>query len=95
MNAVDFVPYTLLAENERVTAYEFDLKPGETTDMHEHPNDSLLYPLDDGLVRYTGLDGRTEEHQVKAHTLEFRGPIWHSVENIGTSEVRALVVELR
>ena len=91
-----FIPWItkLYLENDRVRVYEFLAKPGEKTEMHEHP-DYIVYPLTDSLVRFTYKDGRTEEVKFKKGEPKFRGAHSHIVENIGKEEARVLVTDLK
>ncbi len=85
----------LLLENERVKVFEMDFKPGEKTDMHEHPGDYVVYPLSDGCLKFTNRDGQSQEQDFKVGEAGFQKAGWHIVENIGDTEVRGLVVELK
>jgi mannose-6-phosphate isomerase-like protein (cupin superfamily) len=54
-----------------------------------------VYALTSGKTKYTFSDGKTEEREVKAGTAVWSDGVTHSAENIGTTETRALVVELK
>ena len=84
----------LLLENDRVKVYEFSQKPGEKTEMHEHP-DLIVYPLTDSSMRFTYRDGTTKEVKFKKGEAAFSKSQWHAVENIGDSESRILAIDLK
>ena len=83
-----------LLENDRLNVYEFAAKPGEKTEMHQHP-DYLVYPLTDSLIRFTFEGGRTEEVRFRIGEPRFRSGHAHIVENIGDEEARVLVIDLK
>ena len=83
-----------LLENEKANVYEFVAKPGEKTEMHEHP-DYIVYPLTDSRIRFTFRDGRTEVAEFRKGEPKFREGHWHAVENIGNQESRILVIDLK
>ncbi len=85
----------LLLDNERMKAFEFDLKPNEQTDMHEHPYGYIVYPLSSGLLRFTTKNGQSQDVQIRTGDFDVRPPVVHSVENIGKTEVRMLAIELK
>ena len=81
-------------ENDRVRVQEHFVKVGETIAMHSHP-DKVIYALNDWKVRETLLDGTTRVVEGKAGTARWGKATQHAVENIGTTEVRNIVIELK
>ena len=81
-------------ENEHVRVLELRLKPGEREKQHTHPQ-YVLYALTDYRVRNTKADGTTQIFDRKAGDVFWGEPITHSGENIGNTEVRAVIVELK
>jgi quercetin dioxygenase-like cupin family protein len=86
--------YTLSMENDRVRVFEVRFKPGQETVMHGHP-DHVVYVLAD----YT-LDLRLPDGSHKKVPLKTGQTLWisagpHAAKNIGTSEGRAVVIELK
>jgi hypothetical protein len=51
--------------------------------------------LSDGKIRLTLADGRVEERTVKAGTAVWSDAIVHAAENVGSSEIREVQVELK
>ena len=86
--------YTIRLENERVRVIEYRLKPGQKEVMHSHPP-YVVHILSDGKIKSTVLGGATTETTVKKGDVLWRDPVTHSTENIGTTEVHAILVELK
>jgi hypothetical protein len=84
----------VLLENDRVRVQEHFLKLGEKVAMHSHPN-KVIYALNDWKVRETLADGTTRVVEGKAGTARWGKATQHAVENIGTTEVRNIVIELK
>jgi quercetin dioxygenase-like cupin family protein len=81
-------------ENDRVRVLELRLKPGEREKQHRHPQ-YLLYALTDYRVRNTKDDGTTQVFDRKAGDVFWGEPVTHSGENVGNTELRAVIVELK
>jgi beta-alanine degradation protein BauB len=81
-------------ENDRVRVLELRLRPGERERQHSHPQ-YVLYALTDYRVRNTKADGTTQVFERKAGDVYWGEPITHGGENIGTTELRAVIVELK
>ena len=81
-------------ENDRVRMIRCVIKPGEALPMHSHPA-NIVYSLTAGKAKYTFADGKTEERELKAGQAVWSEAISHGTENTGTTESRALVVELK
>jgi quercetin dioxygenase-like cupin family protein len=84
----------LVFENDRVRVYEVKNPPGGTLKMHSHPA-HVVYFLDAGKAKFTSADGKVTEAAVKAGEALWSDPVTHSVENIGTTPLRGIVVELK
>lgn len=84
----------ILLENDRVRVQEHYLKPGQTIGMHSHP-DKVIYAINDWKVRETYPDGTSRVVEGKAGTAVWGTAKTHAVENIGTTEVRNIVIELK
>jgi hypothetical protein len=85
---------TVKFENDRVRALELRLKPGEGEGFHPHPQ-YLLYALTNYRVKNTAADGTSKIFERKAGDIFWGEPITHKGENVGDTEVRALIVELK
>jgi quercetin dioxygenase-like cupin family protein len=86
--------YTVLFENERVRLLEARLKPGDSSALHSHP-DYLVYNLEDGRVKFSGPSGEGEEVELKAGDVMWREAEEHSAEGVGSTDVHALLFELK
>jgi quercetin dioxygenase-like cupin family protein len=85
---------TVKFENDRVRVLELRLKPGEGEGFHYHPQ-YLLYAITNYRVKNTAADGTSKVFERKAGDLMWGEPITHKGENIGDTEVHALIVELK
>lgn len=83
-----------LFENDRVRVTEVRSKPGEKLPMHSHPS-YLIYALTPGRYQITTPDGRTEILEQEEGQIIWREPETHEVENIGTNEIRSLIIDLK
>jgi quercetin dioxygenase-like cupin family protein len=81
-------------ENDRVRVLELRLKPGEREGMHTHPA-YVLYALTDYRVRNTSADGAVRVFERKRGDVFWGEPVTHGGENVGETEVHALIVELK
>jgi hypothetical protein len=87
--------YTVRLENDRVRVLEYRLKPGEKEAMHSHSAPFIVHFLSDATVRTTVTGGTKTETTIKSNNVEWREPLSHTVENIGRTELHALLVELK
>ena len=86
--------YKVLLENDQVRVLEYRLKQGEKEITHSHPG-GVVYVFNDSKVRSTFPDGKITESSGKAGDVYWRNPITHALENIGSTEVHSLAVELK
>ncbi len=84
----------VLLDNGRVRVVRVVTKPGEKIETHSHPA-NIVYALTSAKVKFTSADGKTEDRELKAGQAVWSDAVTHSTENIGTSESRALVIELK
>jgi quercetin dioxygenase-like cupin family protein len=84
--------YKVLFENERARVLEVTMQPGDSTDMHHHP-DYFVYFLSDGKAKFTTPSGETDEIEWPAGGSMWREAEEHSTENVGGSAIRALFFE--
>ena len=85
---------TVKIDNPRVRVIEAVLQPGQKEQMHSHPA-SVVYVLSDGVIRNHAPDGSTSEATLKAGDVIYRELLTHWAENIGTTPVRLLLIELK
>jgi quercetin dioxygenase-like cupin family protein len=85
--------YTLLLDGERARIVEMRLPAGARDNEHSHPNEFVYFVkgsaariyVGDEIVELDIPDGMVMEHE----------PWTHSVENVGDSEIVALIFELK
>lgn len=81
-------------ENSRVRVIEAVLQPGDKEQMHSHPA-YVTYVVAGGKIRNHLADGKTVEVELKTGDVLFREPLTHWSENIGTTPLQVLLVELK
>jgi len=81
-------------ENEHVRVFEAVLKPGDKEAMHSHPR-TVVYVIEGGKMRNHPEHGEVTESVLTAGQTMYREPITHWAENIGTTTMRLVVVELK
>jgi len=86
--------YKVVFENARVRVSEATFKPGAKIKMHSHP-DHFVYPLAGGKLKITRPDGKSEEAEVQPGKVMWMAAETHKGQNVGESEVKLLVVELK
>ena len=84
----------VLLENDQVRVLESWTKPGEREPMHSHPA-YIVYNLSDYSVKFTDPNGAAITVDAKKGQIGWFEALQHSVENVGTSESRALIIELK
>ena len=84
----------LRADNAHVRVLEATLPPGTKENMHSHPP-SVYYVITGGRIRNHAADGKVTETEVKAGDVVYRDPLTHWAENIGTTTVHLILVELK
>jgi quercetin dioxygenase-like cupin family protein len=86
--------HKVLLENDKVRVLDVRVKPGQKVPMHSHP-DFIVYALNDFKVKFTYPDGKTAEAEGKAGTATWKDAESHAGENLGTTELHVLNIELK
>ena len=81
-------------ENEKVRVLEAELPPGTKEAIHSHPT-YVIYVLAGGKVRNYASDGKTTESELKTGDVLYREPLTHAAENIGTTTMHFILVEMK
>ena len=81
-------------ENDRVRVLEARLQPGDKEQMHSHPA-YVVYVVAGGKVRTHGADGTATEAELRTGDVIYREPVTHWAENIGTTPIHLVLVELK
>jgi beta-alanine degradation protein BauB len=84
----------VLLDNECVRVQYHDVAVGETVPMHSHPN-YVVYTLQAFKARIRLKDGTERISERNAGEAYWNPPITHSVENLGTTPIHNLIVELK
>jgi len=86
---------TVFVQNDRVKVYEGRFKPGDkSAGMAKRPA-RVEFAIMDGQMRNYYPDGRTEEVMWKAGEVIWSEPAQYQQENIGKTEFRIRVVQLK
>ena len=81
-------------ENDRVRVLEAILKPGDQEKLHSHPS-YVIYVIEGGKVRNHALDGKASEQTLNTGDVLYRDPLTHWAENIGSTTIHLILVELK
>jgi len=81
-------------ENDKVRVLEAELPAGVKEAVHSHPA-YVIYVLAGGRVRNYAADGTTSESELKTGDVLYREPLTHAAENIGTTTMHFILVELK
>ena len=84
----------VLLENDCVRVQYHDVPVGQTIPMHSHPS-YVVYTLKAFEARITLPDGTTRTSKREAGVAYWNEPITHSVQNLGTSDIHNLIIELK
>ena len=84
----------VLLENECVRVQFHNVAVGQTIPMHSHPK-YVIYVFNPYRARSTFADGTQRIGERKAGEVIWNEPVTHSLENIGTTPIRNLVVEIK
>ena len=91
----DVIPdMKVLLENEHVRVQFHDVRVGEKTPMHTHPA-YVAYVFGPYRARFELADGTTKIAERASGEVFYSGPVTHSVENVGTTPIHNLIVELK
>jgi quercetin dioxygenase-like cupin family protein len=86
--------YKVVLDNAQMRILDVHLAPGGKTPMHSHPG-YAVYSFTDSKVKFTMPDGKTAVVDIKAGETMWRNAETHSAENVGTTEVHVLNIELK
>jgi quercetin dioxygenase-like cupin family protein len=81
-------------DNPRVRVLESALAPGEKEKLHSHPA-CVLYVIAGGKIRNHTADGKATEAELTTGDVVYREPVTHWAENVGSTTVRIVLVELK
>ena len=81
-------------ENSHIRVIEGVLQPGDREQMHSHPS-FVTYIVSGSKIRNHFADGKVVEAELNTGDALWRDPQTHWVENIGTTTLHFIVVELK
>lgn len=84
--------YRLLFENERVRVLEMTLKAGEIDEPHSHPSETVYF-VTGSKVKVHVPEGEAMDAVFPDGGVMWHEPWTHRVENVGSSDLRAIIVE--
>jgi len=84
----------VVLENDRVRVIEVRIKPGEKIPMHSHPA-HVTIALSNFKGKWVSGEGEPTVNQFKVDTVAWSEPITHSSENLGSTEIHAIAIELK
>lgn len=83
----------VLADTLNVKLHEVTLNPGDSVDMHTHP-DFTLYTLQGGTLKIYPKDGEPQVLELKIGMGFIFPTVTHSGKNIGTTTIKLLVSDI-
>ena len=87
--------YTVRLENERVRVLEYQLPAGKAEPLHRHPA-SVAYIINGATLHTMMANGVAADGTVNTGDVHWRDKdITHAVQNVGSTDMRALIVELK
>jgi len=91
---VDSKHYKVESENSRVRIVRVKYGPHEKSVMHSHPDLVAIFQ-NDGRVKFTYPNGKSEEREMKAGQVVFEKATRHLPENMTDSDMEVILVELK
>lgn len=95
-DAVTVAPHIhkVIFEDDKMRVLKVVVKPGDKAEMHWHPH-NMNYILSFGVLRFTKPDGSSADVELKVGQVTSSNPSSHEVENIGTTTVETVQVEIK
>jgi len=91
---VDSKHYKVESENSRVRIVRVKYGPHEKSVMHSHPDLVAIFQ-NDGRVKFTYPNGKSEEIEMKAGQVVFEKATRHLPENMTDRDMEVILVELK
>jgi quercetin dioxygenase-like cupin family protein len=86
--------HSVLIDNAQVRVLSVTIRPGQKAPMHSHPA-NVSYVISGARLRITTPDGKNVEKEPKTGTTTWSEATTHEVENIGTTELKQVQIELK
>ncbi len=84
--------YKVLLENDNVRVLQMDLKAGAKDEVHSHPSETVYF-VKGSKVKIRLSNGEVMEADIPDGHVMWHEEWTHQVENVGTSDLLAIVVE--
>ncbi len=85
---------TVKVDNDQVRVLDVVLQPGDKENLHTHPA-AVLYVVSGGKLRVHDAEGTVVDEVLTSGDVAYRGPVALWTENVGTTPVHVIVVELK
>jgi quercetin dioxygenase-like cupin family protein len=92
--SVDPKHYKVELENDKVRVLRATYGPGETSEMHSHP-DTLAVFLSDADFKFAFPDGKTEDIRGKKGDVVSIPAMTHLPENVSDEGAEIILIELK
>lgn len=86
--------YKVVLENDRGRVPDAKLKPGDKSALHSHPA-NVVYAFTDARARFTAASGKGAIRALRAGSVLWNPAEIHASENVGKTEARVLIFELK
>jgi quercetin dioxygenase-like cupin family protein len=86
--------YKTVFENDRVRILEAHMAPGDVTVMHSHP-DHIAVAMKPAKFKFRLASGEEAEGELEAGQAMFVEAADHTTENTGSTELHAVLIELK
>ncbi len=84
--------YKPLFENDEVRVLEMSLRAGDKDEVHSHPSETVYFAKG-GKLKIRLPNGEAMEADIPDGHVMWHEPWTHQVENVGSSDVKAIIVE--
>jgi len=85
--------YKLLRDTLGIRIIEANYKPGESSNMHAHP-DAAVYAISGGTAEFSPKDGAKSTNEFKTGVSFIAPAGTHTVKNVGKTNMKILLVEV-
>lgn len=85
--------YKVKNDSMNIRIVEINQRPGQASAMHAH-NDAALYVISGSKAEFTDKSGNKQTAELRSGMAMIRPAETHSVKNIGSTPVRAVLIEV-
>ncbi len=84
--------YKVIFENEHVRVLEMNVPAGQSDNEHSHPAETVYF-ISGGKAKIDLPGGESMEAELPDGTVMWHEPWTHQVSNVGSTDIRAIIVE--